>query len=234
MASPTATASAAPVQPRSKNLPPTYFVPSTPRSYSSDTGPSSDNKNPDERTLALGRTIRIIQERMPTLLHGPLPTEILSPAISLHLFPSTHPHLPVVRGRVAYIAALWTTPVAWGRLPGGHTTLEVVSARMLESERLRIRWRAGARDGGRPEGGIRQGTTEVHDGEFSGIFIFEFDDKGRVAKHIIENSEEDDGERLPGVISVTEWLLRKARGVPAEPGIAQGGALSWQYQRPGK
>ncbi|KAF8242257.1 hypothetical protein K440DRAFT_617694 [Wilcoxina mikolae CBS 423.85] len=170
---------------------------------------------------------------MPTLLQSPLPTEILSPSISLHLFPSTHPHLPAVRGRVAYIAALWTAPVAWGRLPGGNTTLEVISERMLEGERLRIRWRAGARDGGKRKGGIKKGTTEVEEGEFSGIFLFEFDEKGRVCKHVIENSEEDDGERLAGVITVTEWLIRKAKGDPAPEGGKLGG-LAWQFQRVNK
>lgn len=218
-------------------LPPTYFLPSTPRHLTTNSSSSysssedgNDHKSPDERTLALGHTIRILQERMPTLLQSPLPTEILSPSISLHLFPSTHPHLPAVRGRVAYIAALWTAPVAWGRLPGGNTTLEVMSERMLEGERLRIRWRAEARDGGKQQGGIRKGTTEVEEGEFSGIFLFEFDEKGRVCKHVIENSEEDDGERLAGVITVTEWLIRKAKGDPAPEGGKLGG-LAWHFQR---
>jgi hypothetical protein len=149
---------------------------------------------------------------MPTLLQTPLPTEILSPSISLHLFPRTHPHLPVVRGRVAYIAALWTAPIAWRRLPGGgNTTLEVLSERMMNGEVLRVRWRAGK--------------------DFQGVFLFEFDEEGRVAKHVIENMEEDDGENLAGVITVTEWLLRKAKGDPQGGGAATGGGLAWQFER---
>ena len=75
--------------------------------------------------------LRILQERLPTLLQTPLPQEILSPNISLHLFPSTHPYLPVVSGRVAYIAALWTSPIAWNRVPiFGNVKLVILSERM--------------------------------------------------------------------------------------------------------
>ncbi|KAA8911314.1 hypothetical protein FN846DRAFT_774142, partial [Sphaerosporella brunnea] len=160
----------------------------------------------EKRTLQLGRTIRILHERMPTLLQSPLPSEILSPHITLHLFPSTHPHLPVVKGRVAYIAALWTAPIAWKRLPGGNTELEVLSERMLEGEKLRVRWQAKGED------------------EFSGVFWFEFDEEGRIVKHVIENMEEDD-DKVAGFITVTEWLMRKARGEP------MGGGLAWNCER---
>ena len=74
---------------------------------------------------------------MPTLLQSPLPSEILAPTISLHLFPSTHPHLPVVSGRVAYIAALWTSPLAWNRVPlVGNVKLEILSERMTSQSPL--------------------------------------------------------------------------------------------------
>ncbi|KAK0706470.1 hypothetical protein B0T26DRAFT_621325, partial [Lasiosphaeria miniovina] len=77
--------------------------------------------------------LRILQERLPTLLQSPLPQEVLSPNISLHLFPSTHPHLPVVTGRVAYIAALWSSPIAWNRVPlVGNVRLEILSERMVD------------------------------------------------------------------------------------------------------
>jgi len=205
-------------------LPRSYFSPSHPRPLrirAASATPSPDHEPPDDRTLQLGRTIRTLQERMPTLLQSPLPTEILSPSISLHLFPSTHPHLPAVRGRVAYVAALWTAPVAWGKLPGRVTELEVLSERMV-GEKLRVRWKSK----GSGEGTVRKGTTEVEDGSFSGIFIFEFDEKGRVGRHIIENSEENDGERLGGVITATEWLIRKAKGEPT--GDGEKGGLAWQ------
>src|SRR3954468_13211326 len=76
--------------------------------------------------------LRILQERLPTLLASPLPQEILSPQITLHLFPSTHPHLPTVSGKIAYMAALWTAPVAWGRVPVvGNVKLIILSERMV-------------------------------------------------------------------------------------------------------
>ncbi len=106
--------------------------------------------------------LRILQERLPTLLQSPLPSEILAPTISLHLFPSTHPHLPVVSGRVAYIAALWTSPLAWNRVPlVGNVKLEILSERMAREplllhtgsarragagdEQLIVRWRTVGR-----------------------------------------------------------------------------------------
>ncbi|KAM7209452.1 hypothetical protein V8F20_000190 [Naviculisporaceae sp. PSN 640] len=114
------------------------------------------DKPPDERKVKLGKTLRILQEHLPDLLQKPLPQEILSPNISLHLFPSTHPHLPTVSGRVAYIAALWSSPIAWNRVPIiGNVKLEILSERMVKQppvysvprragaygEQLVVRWR---------------------------------------------------------------------------------------------
>lgn len=62
----------------------------------------------------------------------------------------------MVSGRVAYIAALWTSPIAWNRVPLiGNVRLEVVTARMVQQppvssaprragavgESLLVRWR---------------------------------------------------------------------------------------------
>jgi hypothetical protein len=95
-----------------------------------------------------------------------LPQEVLSPHITLHLFPSTHPHLPTVTGRVAYIAALWSSPIAWNRVPlVGNVRLEILSERMVDhpiyptlpggrrpegacSEQLIVRWRTAVVGGG--------------------------------------------------------------------------------------
>ncbi|KAI9831245.1 MAG: hypothetical protein M1819_005173 [Sarea resinae] len=120
---------------RPAGIPPIWFNSSPPVSnVSSGRGEDGEHKAPDERTLKLGKTIRILHTRLPTLLASPLPQEILSPHISLHLFPSTHPHLPTVTGRVAYTAALWTAPVAWGRVPiVGNVRLQIVSERMFKS-----------------------------------------------------------------------------------------------------
>ncbi|KAK6435245.1 hypothetical protein LTR95_008565 [Oleoguttula sp. CCFEE 5521] len=222
-----------------------YFTSTSPRL----TG-GGDHRPPDERTLQLGKTVRELHTRLPTLLQSPLPSEILSPQISLHLFPSTHPHLPTVSGRIAYVAALWTAPVAWGRVPlVGNVKLTILSERMVRNgvdrveggggEKLVVKWKTCGktkfRDG---SGGVYRGvgigakdpveriktfisglssgsTAEDNnkDEEFCGIFIFEFDDKGRIAKHVIEHTEQGGRwDDLTRVVSVTDWLLGSLNG----------------------
>ncbi|KAL2041743.1 hypothetical protein N7G274_005527 [Stereocaulon virgatum] len=134
----------------------------------------NDVPPPNERTLKLGKTLRILQSRLPTLLASPLPPEILSPHITLHLFPSTHPHLPTVSGRVAYHAALWTAPMAWGRVPiVGNVRLIILSERMVKngpttftsdssndsnhSERLIVRWKTCGKTKGKGMGAFYKG-----------------------------------------------------------------------------
>ncbi|KAG9550896.1 hypothetical protein KCU71_g14361, partial [Aureobasidium melanogenum] len=189
-----------------------WFSSSAPYSLS-DSAPQSDHKPPDERTLKLGKiatAVRILHERLPTLLASPLPQEILSPQISLHLFPSTHPHLPTVSGRIAYLAALWTAPVAWGRVPVvGNVKLTVISERMVRhggnnassafrDEKLIVKWKTCGKARKKNSAGIYRGIganeqveriTDVlggkakDDEEFCGLFIFEFDEEGRIVKH---------------------------------------------------
>jgi Mitochondrial protein up-regulated during meiosis len=184
---------------------------------------------------------------MPDLLATPLPQDILSSNIKLQLFPSTHPHLPSVRGRLAYTAALWTSPVAWGRVPVvGNVKLVVLSERMLHTggpaggeggEKLVVRWRTCGEGEvteqirkifsvlGRGKGG-GGGSSSKQEDDFHGIFVFEFDDDGRVAAHTIEHVEESNNwERTARVISVTDWLLGKAMGAAPKnegglPGLA--------------
>lgn len=215
--------------------------------------PSKDEgKPPDERTIRLGKTLRILQERLPTLLQSPLPSDILSPNISLHLFPSTHPHLPVVSGRVAYIAALWTSPLAWNRVPiVGNVRLEILSERMAKQplhaaprragagdEQLVVRWRtigaakaaAASRTSSSGTGvdGSVQSDGTIHPlsknvdptKEFTGLFIFEFDQQGRILSHTIEHVEEGgDWERSVGArfVALTDWLLGGMRGGGSPP-----------------
>jgi hypothetical protein len=101
---------------------------------------------------------------LPNILTQPLPPTILSPSISLHLFPSTHPHLPAVKGKVPYRAALWTAPVAWGCVPlVGNVKLQILSEKIvrtgfisppqldseprsgLNEEKLVVRWKTEKR-----------------------------------------------------------------------------------------
>ncbi|KAK4632113.1 hypothetical protein CLAFUW4_02994 [Fulvia fulva] len=242
------------------------FNSSAPRS-SLPPSQQGDHKPPDERTIQLGKTVRTLHERLPTLLKEPLPSDILSPSITLHLFPSTHPHLPTVSGRIAYIAALWTAPVAWGRMPLiGNVQLVILSERMVRNggsavplanreEKLIVKWKTCGktthRDG---TGGIYRGmglaaardpvdkikgfisgkSAEPEERkrdaeEFCGIFIFEFDEKGRLAKHTIEHTEEGgDYDRMTRVVSVTEWLLSRFNGKKKEDMPA----LAWCEERP--
>ncbi|GJN85106.1 hypothetical protein PLIIFM63780_008670 [Purpureocillium lilacinum] len=173
----------------------------------------------DAGAANLGRTLRILQERMPTLLQSPLPQDILAPNISLHLFPTTHPHLPTVSGRVAYNAALWTSPIAWNRVPIiGNVKLEILAERVTSEpmtfvprrpgarpEQLVVRWcekrrgsptTASGSETARPEsGGIARSLWRGRAGvdpnkAFTGLFIFDFDAEGRVLAHTIEQAQE--------------------------------------------
>lgn len=178
--------------------------------------------------------IRILHDSLPNLLNSPLPSDILSPQISLHLFPSTHPHLPTVSGKLAYTAALWTAPVAWGRVPViGNVKLKVLSERMVKNgcspsapahmrnEKLIVKWQTcGKADKGDSRhvseafesvtNIVRRGREEE---EFTGLFVFEFDEEGRIVHHTIEHTEEGHNwDKTTKFISVTDWLLGRAWG----------------------
>ncbi|KAK4580227.1 hypothetical protein LTR86_000430 [Recurvomyces mirabilis] len=250
-----------------------WFSSSVPRySLSEQRG---DHRPPDERTLQLGKTVRALHERLPTLLQSPLPGDILSPQITLHLFPSTHPHLPTVSGRIAYNAALWTAPVAWGRVPlVGNVKLTILSERMVRNggssvplasrdEKLVVKWKTCGKTRHRdPTGGVyKDSSTHTkdpmdkirhfitgatsnsaaeHEGmarkaqaeeeqEFCGIFVFEFDEKGRIVKHTIEHTDEGGHwDHMTRVVSVTDWLIGRING----RGKEQVPELAWCEERP--
>lgn len=201
--------------------------------------------------------VRILHERLPTLLASPLPQEVLSPQISLYLFPSTHPHLPTVSGRIAYLAALWTAPVAWGRVPVvGNVKLVILSERMVKngstslhyrSEKLIVRWKTcgktkvkgtGPLYGGSAGSGDQMdkiteflGGDVPDDEEFSGLFIFEFDEEGRIVTHTIEHAQQGGNfEKMTRVVSVMDWLAGKAKWRRAEePSYALGYVVEEQH-----
>ncbi|KIW92924.1 uncharacterized protein Z519_06773 [Cladophialophora bantiana CBS 173.52] len=216
-------------------------------------GNSSDHKPPDERLIRLGKTLRILSPLLPDILTKPLPPEILSPNISLHLFPSTHPHLPAVKGRVAYRASLWTAPVAWGCVPiVGNVKLRIISEKIvrtgfayatpaseneqdLSAEKLVVRWKTEPKAIGNGNGNLEAAASTTTDSninrglskllggdkpifnlnkgdDFTGLFIFTFDTKGRIASHTIEHAEESNGfDKTSKVVTLTEWLLSKAK-----------------------
>ena len=180
--------------------------------------------------LLIDAAIRTLHERLPTLLISPLPQDILAPNITLHLFPSSHPHLPTVSGKIAYTAALWTAPMAWGRVPVvGNVKLKIVSERMIKSattstaaqnERLMVKWETcpSEKEHGPVSEAVEKITSIINrshkkDDKFCGLFLFEFDEQGRVAKHTIEHMEENgQWDKTAKVISVTDWLLGRAWG----------------------
>ena len=48
--------------------------------------------------------------------------------------------------------------------------------------------------------------------EFYGLFIFDFDEQGRIATHTIEHAEENGaGEKASRVVNLTDWLIGRAR-----------------------
>jgi len=265
-----ATRSFATVQAGSKNLPIVWFNGSIPLKRPPNPATNS-YQPPDERTVKLGKTLRILQARLPTLLQSPLPSEILSPQISLHLFPSTHPYLPTVSGRVAYIAALWTSPIAWGRVPiVGNVKLEILSERMVRknpgpltsssspassgsgsghgvgyrSEQLVVRWRtvgktrskvAASEQVDKITGFLGGGGTGKDDSkEFTGLFIFEFDEEGRILRHIIEHVQEGGNwEKGVGarVVGLTDWLLGGLKGKGEGEGTGTPCPAFWHVDR---
>ncbi|KAI9684655.1 MAG: hypothetical protein M1829_000028 [Trizodia sp. TS-e1964] len=242
-----------------------------PDSWFTSSSPNGQHGLPpaDERTVKLGKTLSILQDRLPTLLATPLPSEILSPNITLHLFPSTHPHLPKVSGRVAYTAALWTAPVAWGRVPLlGNVLLEILSSRIIhrynaniarppssppaaEIEKLLVRWRTcsktkaknsakGRGEKATDSAQIKGQQLDAHS-QFCGLFEFEFDAQGRIARHVIEQMHEAEGGAwdTAGVVSLADWLLglakRGVRGGSAEGALSPAAvSMSQEGEESGK
>ncbi|KAL4952865.1 hypothetical protein BDW69DRAFT_166752 [Aspergillus filifer] len=252
-----------------------------------------DHKPPDERIIKLGNTLRTLSPLLPTILTNSLPPNILSPSVTLHLFPSTHPHLPTVKGRTLYRAALWAVPVAWSSVPlVGNVKLQILSERIVRAgtvlgqgygggaqqtahdcgggcgeggdERLVVRWRTERTHGGgsgersrsrsavpdfkssspssSPSPSQSSGTPSTNetanskastgankglsvllggdapifklsrDDEFTGLFIFSFDEEGRVLTQTIEHAEDASGwERTAKFVTLTDWLFGKAR-----------------------
>lgn len=138
----------------------------------------------------------------------------------------------------------------WGHFPG-RVRLEILSERLLKtgaSEELLVRWRTcppSSSDNEKPlsrgssstESGIKINHTPISSPEseedegnykgFTGLFIFTFDESGKIASLTIEHADENwGGHENPAarIVGVAEWLLRKARlageGGKGEPGFA--------------
>ena len=69
--------------------------------------------------------------------------------------------------------------------------------------------------------------------QFTGLFIFSFDEEGRIASHTIEHADDANGwDRTSKFITLTDWLIGKARTSlhPASTGPTTGtGLVCHQY-----
>ena len=97
------------------------------------------------------------------------------------------------------------------------------------SEKLIVRWKTcgktkGLGVGARYQGiGARQRVDKItewlggdvrDDEEFCGLFIFEFDEEGRVSSHVIERADGREGwdNSVGRVVALTDWLLGRFNG----------------------
>lgn len=109
----------------------------------------------------------------------------------------------------------------------------------FRNEKLIVKWKTCGKARKKNSAGVYRGIganeqveriTDVlggkarDDEEFCGLFIFEFDEAGRIVKHTIEHVDEGSGSERPNrVVSVTDWLLGKVNGHREEqhvPGLA--------------
>lgn len=125
--------------------------------------------------------------------------------------------------------------MAWGRVPiVGNVRLIIESERMVKNggsgsgnEKLIVRWKTCGKTKGKGMGALYRGigaSEQVDkitewlggdardDEEFCGLFIFEFDEEGRIVTHTIEHADEGGSwDKTARVVSVTDWLLGKAK-----------------------
>lgn len=102
-----------------------------------------------------------------------------------------------------------------------------VPARMRH-EKLIVRWKTCGKAEKRQNGQASEAVEKISkivsgsdrpDEEFAGLFVFEFDEEGRIINHTIEHAEENrNWDKTTKVISVTDWLLGRAWGRRTEEG----------------
>jgi hypothetical protein len=123
----------------------------------------------------------------------------------------------------------------------GNVKLVILSERMVRNgstasyseassnhEKLIVRWKTCGKTKGVVSDQVSKitevlGRGKQEDQDFYGLFIFEFDDLGRIIAHTIEHVQEDGNwEKTAKVISVTDWLLGRAWGKKDDmiPGLA--------------
>jgi hypothetical protein len=84
------------------------------------------------------------------------------------------------------------------------------------SEQLVVKWRTEGKARAKIATEITRivdagdGKKGKYDDEFTGLFVFEFDEEGRIVRHVIEHVQEGGNwERGVGakVVGLTDWLL---------------------------
>ena len=131
--------------------------------------------------------------------------------------------------------------MSWGKVPFFDVKLIILNERMIKNgtplihttngdkcnEKLVVRWKTEGKTKGKGVGALYRGIgaheqvdkiTEwlaggtKDDGEFTGLFIFEFDEEGRISTHTIEHAQEGGNWDKPSrVVTITDWLLGKAK-----------------------
>ena len=78
-----------------------------------------------------------------------------------------------------------------------------------------------------PDAVVTTGIRDIRDDEeFCGLFIFEFDEEGRILSHTIEHADENrHWEKTSKFVSITDWLLGRmnGKGKEKEP------ELAWEF-----
>jgi hypothetical protein len=158
--------------------------------------------------VQLSKTVDIIHRHLPHLLKKPFPPEILAQDVCLVLFPSSENNArpTQIHGQLAYTTAFrlasWTAPLALNRsLFHNDILLGVLSERMLKlnnTDQLHVKWQI---DQALPGDFL---STKIPP---AGWFKFEFDEDGKVRKHIVESRDEPQVPERS--VSVADWLMGK-------------------------
>lgn len=154
--------------------------------------------------------------------------------------------------------------MAWGRVPiVGNVKLDILSERIVKTgssassyksdapaEKLIVKWKTCGKTKGKGMGALYRGigaSEQVDkitewlggdardDEEFCGLFIFEFDEEGRILKHTIEHADESGSwDKASRVVTITDWLLGSLNGKRKEEpaGLAWGCTGDFGQRRP--
>ena len=116
----------------------------------------------------------------------------------------------------------------------GNVKLKILSERMVKNgcgpstpvhmrnEKLIVKWQTcgkSDKESSRHTSETFESVRDIVKGsrssaeEFTGLFVFEFDEEGRIVRHTIEHTEEGHNwEKTNRFVSVTDWLLGRAWG----------------------